>query len=438
MENILIRDTLILPMTEQAGGRCFRGHIGIADGEIAFVSEDDGVADEFVATHTANCRTIDGRGRLAMPGLVNTHSHIPMTLLRGYADDLPLMTWLADHVWPFEARMTRDDIRVGAQLGMAEMLLGGTTTALDMYWMDEAVGEAADCAGIRAVVASSILDGKRADFDADFAMLAERYGGGRHRRIIPMVAPHAVYTCSPETLEYARDVAAAHGVGITVHVSETLDEQQFVRERYGCTPVEMLSRLGLLSERTLAVHCVYVSDDDIEIMRKAGVSVSHNPQSNMKLASGIAPFARMAAAGLNVAIGTDGPASNNDLDMWEEMRAASFLQKVATLDPCAFPAHDVLRMATVGGAHALGLGDRIGQLRAGMAADVILLDIEKPHLYPCADMVANLVYCGKASDVDTVIVDGRVVVEGRRLLTLDISDLCREAQQRFQTIRNLM
>ncbi len=427
----IIRDCLILPMTEQEGGKCFRGHVGIEGDRIAFVLGQDETLPDM-----PGAEIIDGRGKLAMPGLVNTHNHIPMTLLRSYADDLPLMPWLNDHVWPFEARMTRDDIRVGAELGMAEMLLGGTTTSTDMYWMDEAVAEAAERTGIRAVIAPSILDGKREAFDRDFALLTERYGRGQHPRITLMVAPHAVYTCSPETLEYVRDTAAAHGIGIMIHVSETQDEQRMIRERYGKTPVEMLRDLGMLGPRTLIVHAVWVSDSDIEIMREHGVSVAHNPQSNMKLASGIAPFAKMAAAGINVSIGTDGPSSNNDLDMWEEMRSASFLQKVATLDPCIFPAYEVLRMATVNGARALGLEGEMGQLRKGMKADIILLDIEKPHLYPQTDIVANLVYCAKASDVETVFVDGRKVVENRRLLTMNQAALCLEAQERFEAIKD--
>lgn len=422
-------------MTGGEGAKYFRGSVGISGGRIAFVSADPAEADRFEAKAGGELRVIDGRGKLAMPGLVNTHNHISMTLLRSYADDLPLMTWLNDHVWPFEARMTRDDIRVGAELGMAEMLLGGTTTSADMYWLDEAVGEAAERAGIRAVISTSILDGKREDFDKDFALLDAKYGHGRHPRISLMVAPHAVYTCSPETLAHARDVAARHDIGIAIHVSETQDEQRMIRERYGKTPVEMLEELGMLNAKTLIVHAVYVSDSDIEIMRWHGVSVAHNPQSNMKLASGIAPAARMAHAGLNVTIGTDGPSSNNDLDMWEEMRSASFLQKVSELDPCVFPAYEVLEMATVKGAKALGLEGRIGQLAPGMAADVILIDTEKPHFYPQTDMVANLVYCGKSSDVDTVIVDGRVVVEGRRMLTLDVPALLREAQERFEAVK---
>jgi 5-methylthioadenosine/S-adenosylhomocysteine deaminase len=402
----------------------FEGSIGIVGDRIEFVSRGPRTLD--------GARVIDAGGKVAMPGLVNAHNHISMALLRSYADDLPLMTWLTGHVWPFEAKMGRDDVRAGAELGMAEMLLGGTTTSADMYWMDEAVAEAADRAGIRAVIGTSILDGKKDAFDSDFAAL-QKYAD--HPRITLMVAPHAPYTCSPETLKYARDVAAKANVGLMIHVSETADEQRIIAEKYHCTPVELLRDLGLLTEKTLVIHGVFLSEGDIAILREHGCSVAHNPQSNMKLASGIAPAAAIVAAGVNLAIGTDGPASNNDLDMWEELRAASLLAKVASGDPCALSAWDVLRMATAGGAQALGLQGVTGELREGLKADIILVDVEKPHYYPRANMIANLAYCGKAADVDTVVVDGRVVVENGKLLTLNTLDVCREADRRFSDIR---
>lgn len=429
---MLIINAQIITMTDDC--QPFEGCIGVVDGKIAMVAPKTDVAkiEKFKKNNPA-ARIVDAAGKAAMPGLVNAHNHISMALLRSYADDLPLMTWLNDHIWPFEARMSRGDIKAGAELGMAEMLLGGTTTSADMYWADEVVAEAADRAGIRAVIGTSILDGKREKFDADWAAL-QKYRG--HRRISLMVAPHAPYTCSPETLKYARDVAAQKGDGIMIHVSETQDEQRIIAERYGCTPVELLRDLGLLSARTLVVHGVFLSDGDIAILRTHNCSVAHNPQSNMKLASGIAPAARMAAAGVNVAIGTDGPASNNDLDMWEELRAASFLGKVASGDPCVFSAREILRMATVGGARALGLEGVVGELREGLAADIILIDTEKPHFYPRTDLLSNLAYCGKAADVDTVIIDGRIVVEGRKVLTLSVPDVCNEAEWRFRKLKN--
>jgi 5-methylthioadenosine/S-adenosylhomocysteine deaminase len=418
---LLITNALILPMTER--DEIFTGSIGIVGDKIEFVSREQRTLE--------GARVIDAGGKVAMPGLVNAHNHISMALLRSYADDLPLMTWLTGHVWPFEAKMRREDVRAGAELGMAEMLLGGTTTSADMYWMDEAVAEAAEKAGIRAVIGTSILDGKKEAFDSDFAAL-QKYVG--HPRITLMVAPHAPYTCSPETLEYARNTAEKANVGLMIHVSETADEQKIIAEKYHCTPVELLRDLGLLTPRTLVIHGVFLSEGDIAILHKHGCSVAHNPQSNMKLASGIAPVAQLAAAGVNVSIGTDGPASNNDLDMWEELRAASLLAKVASADPCALSAWEVLHMATAGGAKALGLEGVTGELREGLKADIILVDVEKPHYYPRANMVANLAYCGKAADVETVIVDGRVVVEGRKLLTLNVSDVCREADRRFADI----
>ncbi len=422
MEKLLIKNALILPMTER--GVMFEGSIGIVGGKIEFVSRGQEMLD--------GARVIDAGGKVAMPGLVNTHNHISMALLRSYADDLPLMTWLHDHIWPFEACMGRGDVKAGAELGIAEMLLGGTTTSADMYWMDVAVAEAVDKAGIRAVIGTSILDGKKEAFDRDFAAL-QKYAG--HPRITLMVAPHAPYTCSPETLKYARDVAASNNIGLMIHVSETEDEQKIIADKYGCTPVELLRDLGLLNERTLIIHGVFLSAGDIAILREHGCSVAHNPQSNMKLASGIAPVAQIAAAGVNLSIGTDGPASNNDLDMWEELRTASLLSKVATGDPCVLSAWDVLHIATAGGAKALGLEGVTGELRKGLAADIILVDVEKPHFYPRTNLIANLAYCGKAADVDTVIVDGKVVVEGRKLLTLDMPEVCREANRRFADIK---
>ncbi len=422
MSKLLITNALVLPMT--SAGEIFRGSIGVEDGRILFVSREQETM--------IGARVFDAGGKVAMPGLVNAHNHISMALLRSYADDKPLMEWLTGHIWPFEARMSRDDVRVGAQLGIAEMLLGGTTTTADMYWMDEAVAEAVDQGGIRAVIGTSILDGKKEKFDADFRAL-QKYDD--HPRISLMVAPHAPYTCSRETLEYARDTAVGANLGLMIHVSETLDEQRIIAERYGMTPVEWLRETGLLTPRTLIIHGVFLSAGDVEILREYGCSVAHNPQSNMKLASGIAPVRDIVSAGVNVAIGTDGPASNNDLDMWEELRTASFLAKVSSGDPCALPAWDVLRMATAGGAKALGLEGVTGELREGLAADIILVDVDKPHFYPRTDLVAHLAYCGKAADVDTVIVDGEVVVEGRKVLTMNVSDVCREANERFMNLR---
>lgn len=428
--NILIENALILPMNRSEGELYFRGSLGVSGKRIAFVEEASGARSaEFRREHGADLKVIDGKDMLAMPGLVNIHNHCSMSLLRSKADDLPLMTWLNDHVWPLEAKFTRDDIYVGANLSIAEMLLGGTTTFADMYWSEEAVAEAVRESGIRAVLMPTFTDSRWDDFMEDYETVFGAYGDGSSDRITLMIAPHAPYSCSPEHLEKALELAGKHGVGINIHLAETDDETNIIKERFGKTPVEYVYDLGLLNERSIAVHCVHLTEGDIEIIKKSGCSVAHNPQSNMKLASGASPVARMLEEGICVGIGTDGPCSNNDLDMWDELRSASLLGKMVAGDTCALPAYEVLKMATVNGARALSLQDKIGQLKEGMFADIVLLDVCKPHLYPQHDMVANLVYAAKSSDVHTVIVNGRIVVERGALKNVDVKKLCAEAQK---------
>ena len=421
--DILIKNCIVLPMDGREGDKYFEGSIGVRGSRIAFVADRAGSEEAcaaFISGSDGAMKVIDGRGKLAMPGLVNIHGHVSMTLMRGYADDIPLMSWLNDHIWPFEAGMTGDDVRAGAELGIVEMLLGGTTTFVDMYWQEIEVAEAVKSSGIRAMLSPTFTDTRWDDFVRDFEAVYGAYGSGQHPRIGVQIAPHSVYSCSREHLLEARRLADSHGLRMTTHVSETLDEQHTMRQRVGKTPAEYLHELGMLDERMLAVHCVHVSESDMRLFAENGVSVAYNPHSNMKISSGIAPIARMLEMGINVGIGTDGSSSNNDLDMWEETRTGSFLQKVATLDPLVMPAYQALEMATVNGARALGMEDRIGRLKEGMLADIAILDIEKPHLYPHTDLIANLVYCAKCSDVDTVIVDGRIVAEAGTVPGIDM------------------
>lgn len=253
-------------------------------------------------------------------------------------------------------------------------------------------------------------------------------------RIRLAVAPHSPYTCSPESLQRGKELARRHGLWFMTHISETEDEVRIVRERYGTTSVRHLDTLGILDDRTIGAHCVHVDDGDIRILREREVAVSHNPQSNMKISSGIAPIARMHSEGVLCTIGTDGTCSNNDLDMWDEMRTASFLQKVATMDPCVLPAYEILKMATVNAARAIGHAGELGVIKEGALADFILIDAVKPHLMPVYNMVANLIYCGKAADVDTVVVNGEIVVEGRRIEGVDLSNLCFQVQHTAEDI----
>lgn len=434
--NLLIKGCTILPMTASESDPCkyFVGNIGIADGKILFADAEPASVDRFRARSHEPLEEIEGEGMVALPGFINLHNHVSMSLMRSYADDMPLMPWLNDKIWPFEAKLNGEDIYLGAKLGIAEMLLGGTTSFVDMYWHSDRVADAMSEMGIRGVVCPTFVGANYDNFEPEAIRMAEKYGS-KKGRIQIMLAPHAAYTCPPDTLKKALKIADRYGLGIQIHVSETLDEQRMIREQYGKTPVAHLRDVGLFERPVLAAHCVYVDEADMEIMARCGVSVAHNPQSNMKLASGIAPVSRMLEAGINVGIGTDGPSSNNDLDMWEELRTASLLQKVATLNPCVLTAYQTLRMATVHGAKAIGREDELGVIAPGALADLMLVDMRRTHLSPQNDLIANLVYCGKASDVDTVIVDGQVVVKEHQLLTADVQTLCRDAGERVDEIK---
>ncbi|MDR0907610.1 MAG: amidohydrolase [Rikenellaceae bacterium] len=430
----LIKDCLVVPMTaEGTEPKYFEGSVAISGNKIALVTDKRSVAEEW---HAANpdARVVDGRGKLLMPGLVNTHTHVAMTLVRNYADDIPLMAWLNDHIWPFEARLGAEEIALGAQLGMAEMLLGGTTTLVDMYWHEEAIGRVAQAMGIRAVLCPCFVDGPRME-EFEHSLPETLKVASECDRLTVRVAPHSPFSVSTDNLKRGIDLALYYGIGMHTHISETLDEQRIVRERYGRTPTEYLRDAGLFELPTIAAHCVHVTPSDIEILARHGVTAVYNSQSNMKISSGIAPVAQMVEAGVNVAIGTDGASSNNDLDMIEEMRTGSFLQKVAGDNPVVMPAYQMLKLATVGGAVAIGMGEELGRIAPGMLADMVMLDIEKPHFHPRNDMIAGIVYCAKAADVDTVFVDGRMVVAGGRVVGLDTEGLYRRIDR---TVRDII
>ena len=425
--NILISNGIILPMNVPDGGKLyFNGHIGIEGERIAFVSADNGDAEVFLKRHQNDCTQIDATGKIVMPGLINTHTHVAMALLRGISDDVPLMEWLEQHIWPIEGKMGYQEVYDGARLGILEMLMGGTTTFVDMYPYEEAVAEAAESAGIRALVSPCPMDFRMEHFENDWRQVQRRFSDSP--LVTMWMGPHAIYTLSGEHLQRSISLSKELGVGSHVHLAETQTEQDNCMAQHGMSPTEYLEKEGLFSTKTLAAHCVVMSDNDIEILARNGVSVAHNPQSNMKLASGIAPVKKMLDAGVNVAIGTDGASSNNDLDMWEEMRTASLLQKVATMDPCAIPAYTALKMATVNGAKAIGREGELGVLEAGAFADILMINIDKPHLYPHTNLISELIYSTKAQDVDTVIINGRIVVKERKCLSMNAAEVCATAQ----------
>ena len=429
---LLFSHATVLPMTD-SGPRSFAGWVGVVGNRVALVTASEHDAAEFRASHP-ELREIDCRGKLVMPGLVNTHCHAAMTLQRSYADDIPLMSWLNDYIWPFEARQTPDDVALGMTLGIVEVLLGGVRSFVDMYYFEDRWVEVAERLGIRAVLGCNYFDTNLEEVfrQVERAVGLAAAGSGRVRIA---AAPHSPYTVSPENLVRGKELADRYGLGLMTHIAETRDEIRIVRERYGCTPVEHLDSLGLLDRRCIGAHCIHVTDSDIETLAARGVTVSHNPQSNMKISSGVAPVERMRAAGALVTVATDGTCSNNDLDLWEELRTAAFLQKSATGNPTALPAWEALRMATANGARAMGYADgELGVLREGALADLIVVDLQKPHLQPIHDVVSNLVYCGKASDVDTVVVDGRIVVENRRIEGVDLPALYAGAAEAVRRI----
>lgn len=420
--NLLFINATILPMTAADDQpRTFAGSVGVSGNRIVLVSSSDEAVAAFRAAHP-DVRTIDCTGKLLMPGLVNTHCHAAMTLQRSSADDIALMEWLHKHIWPFEARQTADDVALGMELGIVEMLSGGVTSFVDMYHDENRCVEVAQRLGIRAMLGCNYFDANVDQVIPQLERAVELAAGCDRIRIA--AAPHSPYTVSPENLLRGKEVCDKYGLHLMTHISETQDEVRIVRERYGKTSVEHLDELGLLGPKTIGAHCVHVTDSDIETLAARGVAVSHNPQSNMKISSGVAPIEKMRAAGALVTIGTDGTCSNNDLDMWEELRTAAFLQKSTTGNPCALPAYETLKLATVNGARAMGYAEgELGVIREGALADLIVVDLQKPHLQPIHDVVSNLVYCGKASDVETVVVDGQVVVESGRVLGVDLAKL---------------
>lgn len=365
-------------------------------------------------------RVIEGRGKLVMPGLVNAHTHLAMVLFRGYADDLPLSTWLEEAIWPAERDLKPQEVYWASLLGIAELLRSGVTAFADMYLFMDEVARAVEESGIRAQLAYGLIAADRAEEERELAKgleLVDRWQGAAGGRLQVALGPHAPYTCGAGLWQRAAELAQERGLMLHTHLAETEDEVAESYKNHGKSPVEYLEGLGVLAAPVLAAHCVHLSDKDIEILAEHGVHVVHNPTSDMKLGSGIAPVERLLEAGVNVALGTDGAASNNDLDMWEELRLAALLAKVGG-DPTALPAPRALQLATVNGARALGL-EETGELKEGMVADLIILDLDRPHLVPQHDLAANLVYAAHASDVETVLVAGEILMENREIKRFD-------------------
>jgi len=381
-----------------------------------------GKADEL--TKKFDGQILDLGNSMLMPGFVNAHTHAAMVLMRGLADDLPLMEWLQNHIWPLEREFVNEEfIQIGVELALAEMIRSGTTSFADMYFYQDIAARVIKKAGLRAVLGEAIIDFPTPRFDKPQDMLSfarefiqECIGD---ELIHPSVAPHAPYSCSRELLEKTKALADEFGTSILIHVAETKEEVEQLLERYGKTPVRYLNDIGFLNERVICAHSVWLDDEEIEIMVERKAGAVHQPSSNLKLASGIARVDRYIKAGMRVGLGTDGAASNNDLDMVAEMHIAALLQKVKEMDPTALPAWDAFHMATQGGADVIGLGDKIGTLEPGKYADMIAFDLDAPHLTPIYNPISHLVYAAKSSDIHFVMVGGKVLMEDKELKTID-------------------
>ena len=415
-----------------------QGAVAIKGGRIVAV----GAAQE-IDERYRGADVLDAGGGIVLPGLVNAHTHAPMVLFRGIADDLKLMDWLQKYIFPAEARnVTAEFVKAGTRLAALEMIRSGTTTFVDMYYFEDQVAEAAKEAGLRTVAGETLIgfpapDNRTiADALAYTERFLKRWAGDP--LVVPAVAPHSAYLADPDALRASRALADRYGAPILIHLSESQDEQATVKERYKKTPTVHLRDLGILRKGVLGAHGIWLDAGDRAILKEAGAGIAHCPQSNMKISSGPAPVREMLAEGLRLGLGTDGAASNNDLDMFEEMLTAALLAKHVTGDPTVAPAASVLEMATLGGARALGMEDRLGSLEPGKRADLIVVDLSAPRLHPLYDPVSHLVYAAKGADVRHVMVEGRVVMRDRKITTLDEAAVLADAERlRGQVVQSL-
>jgi 5-methylthioadenosine/S-adenosylhomocysteine deaminase len=395
------------------------GGIAVSQGRIVAI----GPRAEIESRYTSRQKVV-AAGKVITPGLINGHTHVPMVLFRGLADDMDLQEWLTKYIFPAEAKnVTEEFVRVGARLGLAEMIRGGTTTYCDMYYFEDAIADETAKAGVRGVLGETIIDFPVADNKTNAEGMAyvekfvARWKG--HDLIVPAIAPHAPYTVSEEHLKAARAFSDRTGAPIVTHISETKREVDDSVKAKGASPVAYLERIGFLNDHVIAAHMVWPQGTDIAILKSRGVGVVHNPQSNMKLASGVAPVPRMLTEKILLGLGTDGAASNNDLNMWEEMDTVAKLHKVFTGDPKVISAQEAFELATIRGAQALHLDKQIGSLETGKRADLLVIDRDTLNQIPLYNVYSDLVYATKAADVETVIINGRLVMRNKRLLTLN-------------------
>ena len=432
--SLVVTNGTIVTM-DAAGQVIANGAVAVDGADIVAVDTMDAIQRQYRGTET-----VDAGGQVVLPGLINTHTHAPMVLFRGLADDLALMEWLTKYIFPAEAKTVSPEfVRAGTRLAALEMIQSGTTTYTDMYYFEEEIAKETKAAGLRGVLGQTVIQFPVADAKtpADALARAEAFitAFKGDPLITPAVAPHAMYTLDGATLMAARSLSMRHGVPTLIHVAETRDEVKIAQDQYKASPVGYLDGLGFLGPGVVAAHGVWVSAPEIAMLKQRGVGVSHNPESNMKLASGTAPVPGYLAAGVAIGLGTDGAASNNDLDMFEAMRTASLLHKLQTGDPQAVGARTALEMATMGGARALGMGDRIGSLEPGKRADLIVVSMNSARQTPMYDPISHLVYTTHGDDVRTTIVHGKVLMKDRKVLTLNEASVLSDARGWAEKVR---
>ena len=453
---LLLLSIISLPQGRRAAGAAadtlILGGTVVTMDKTRRVLENGGVAvrgDKIIAVGTRaeitrryrGARTINATGRVIIPGLINTHTHVPMSLFRGISDDLDLNDWLTKYIFPAEAKNVDEAfVRAGTRLGLAEMIRGGTTTYCDMYYFEDAIADETKKAGMRGVLGETIIQFPVADnktFDEALAY-SERYvrRWKNDPLIVAALAPHAPYTLSTEQLQAVKRLGDKLDAPVVIHVAETKKERDDILSQKGATPVKYLDNIGFLNHRVIAAHTVFVTDEEIDILNTKGVGAAHNPTSNMKLASGTAPVPTMLAKDLAVGLGTDGAASNNDLSMWEEMDMVAKLHKLVSGDPKTLSAEQAFEMATIRGARALDLDKITGSLEVGKRADIVIVDMNSLHQTPMYNVYSHLVYATKASDVRTVMINGKLVMSDRVLLTLNESAIKRDANSYRQKIIN--
>jgi 5-methylthioadenosine/S-adenosylhomocysteine deaminase len=430
---VVVNGTVV---TMDGAGRVIpNGAVAIDGPDIVAVDTSDAIQRQY-----RGADTVDAAGQVVLPGLINTHTHAPMVLFRGLADDLALMEWLTKYIFPAEAKTVSPEfVRAGTRLAALEMIQSGTTTYTDMYYFEEEIARETRTAGLRGVLGQTVIQFPVADAKTPADALARAETFIKMFKgdplITPAVAPHAVYTLDGPTLMAARGLSMRYGVPTLIHLAETRDEVKVAQEQFKASPVGYLDRLGFLGPGVVAAHGIWVSEPEIAVLRQRGVGMSHNPESNMKLASGTAPVPGYLAAGVAIGLGTDGAASNNDLDMFDAMRTASLLHKLQTGDPRAVGARTALEMATIGGARALGMGDQLGSLEPGKRADVIVDAMDAARQTPMYDPISHLVYTTRGDDVRTTIVHGRVLMRNRKVLTLNEASVLAEARGWAEKVR---